>query len=212
VSSATLSTPTFKPIDPVSITIRVARVPSGFNNRGDPLSFPIPSLETARFTLRLWTADDVVDLLDLDDDPDVVRYVGPQKTRPEREAEWRGLIGNEAARPCVCIHDKATGSFVGWAFLRPFRDQSGDWELGYRLRKAAWGQGIGTEVAQALMAWGWQQEDIHVIGAVYETPNVASRAIMLRVGMIDAGERLYFNEGILPYCQMTRPAGAQVSA
>ena len=131
------------------------------------MSFPIPSLETQRFTVRLWTPADVPDLLDLDDDPDVIRYVG-----------------HEAGRPCLCIRDKTTGAFLGWAFLRPFRDGSGDWELGYRLVKAAWGKGIATEVARALVDWGWQQPDITVIGAVYETPNVASRAVMLKVGQI----------------------------
>lgn len=168
------------------------------------MTFPIPSLDTPRFTLRLWTAADILDLLDLDDDPDVVRYVGPTLPRPEREANWRGFIGNEAGRPVLCIREKASGTFLGWAFLRPFRDTSGDWELGYRLRKAVWGQGVGSEVARALMDWGWQQKEIDVIGAVYETPNVASRAIMLKVGMKDAGERMYHNEGMLPCCEIRR--------
>ena len=172
------------------------------------MRFPIPDLLTERFSLKLWQENDLPDLLDLDDDPEVVRYVGPNPPRGEREESWRGFIGNEAGRPCLCIRDRVTGEFMGWAFLRPFRDGSGDWELGYRLRKAAWGRGIGTEVALAVVAWGWQQPEIAVIGAVYEAPNVASRAIMLKVGMHDAGERMYHHEGMLPYCMMTRPVAA----
>jgi RimJ/RimL family protein N-acetyltransferase len=173
------------------------------------MTFPIPSLDTPRFTLRLWGQADLPDLLDLDDDPDVVAYVGPILPRGEREASWRGFIGNEAGRPCLCIREKMSGDFLGWAFLRPFRDDSGDWELGYRLRKSAWGKGVGSEVARALMDWGWQQPQIEVIGAVYETPNVASRAIMLKVGMKDAGERLYHGEGKLPYCEIRRNSAPQ---
>lgn len=168
---------------------------------------PIPSLDTARFTLRHWRASDIPDLLDLDDDQEVIRYVGPTPGRAEREAIWRGLIGREVERPHLCLRTHGDRDFVGWAFLRPFRDESGDWELGYRLRRAWWGKGVGTEVAAALMAWGWARPEIDVIGAVYETPNIASRAIMLKVGMRDAGLRDYLDEGPLPYCEARRAKG-----
>lgn len=168
------------------------------------MTHPIPSLDTERFCLRLWTAADIPDLLDLDDDPDVTRYVGPNPPRAEREAAWPAAAEYPASRPCLCVRDHGTGAFAGWAYLRPFRDSSGDWELGYRLHTAWWGKGVGTEVARALMTWGWAQPAIAVIGAVYERPNVASRAIMLKIGMKDAGERFYPGEGMLPYCEARR--------
>ena len=164
----------------------------------------IPSLDTTRFTLRLWCEADIPDLLDLDDDPDVTRYVGKTATRAEREVFWRGLIGRETERPLLSIRRHGNREFIGWAFLRPFRDGSGDWELGYRLRKAWWGRGVGTEAARALMAWGWTQPEITVIGAVYEAPNAASRAVMLKAGLSDAGTRDYQDEGPLPYCEARR--------
>lgn len=167
---------------------------------------PIPDLETTRFTLRLWSEADIPALLDLDDDPAVTRYTGPNPPRADREAAWRAAAGDPASRPCLCIREKASGTFVGWAFLRPFRDGSGDWELGYRLRAAWWGRGVGSEVAAALVAWGWRQPEIDVIGAVYEAPNLASRAVMLKVGLRDAGTRDYPGEGPLPYCEARRTA------
>jgi RimJ/RimL family protein N-acetyltransferase len=168
------------------------------------MNHPIPSLDTGRFTLRLWTPADIPALLDLDDDPQVTRYTGPNPPRPEREAAWLALAATPGARPCLCIRPHGSPEFVGWAFLRPFRDDTGDWELGYRLHRAWWGRGVGTEVAQALMAWGWQQPQIAVIGAVYEAANSGSRAIMLKVGMQDAGTRDYMAEGPLPYCEARR--------
>lgn len=170
------------------------------------MSHPIPSLDTARFSLRLWTAADIPDLLDLDDDPEVTRHTGPNPPRAEREAAWRARIGDEAGRPCLVIREHVSGRFAGWVFLRPFRDGSGDWELGYRLCRAVWGRGVGTEVARAVVDWGWQQPQITVIGAVYEAANTASRAIMLRLGMVDAGTRDYPPEGPLPYCEACRPS------
>jgi RimJ/RimL family protein N-acetyltransferase len=166
----------------------------------------LPSfLSTPRFELRLRTRVDLNDLLDLDDDPDVIRYVGPTPGRAEREVDWRRVFTSHDQRPALVIRDRITQEFMGWAFLRPYQDDSGDWELGYRLKKAAWGQGIGTEVSRALLDWGWAQPDIHTIVAVYETENAASRNIMMKLGMKPMGERHYPNEGPLPYCAITRP-------
>jgi RimJ/RimL family protein N-acetyltransferase len=162
-------------------------------------------LVTQRFSLCLRALPDLNDLLDLDDDPDVVRYVGPTPLRAERELDWRQVFASDDQRPVLCIRDRKTNIFMGWAFLRPYKDDSGDWELGYRLKKAAWGQGIGTEVSAALMAWGWAQPLIQTIVAVYEAENTASLNIMLKLGMKPMGQRHYPNEGPLPYCAITRP-------
>jgi len=168
------------------------------------MAHPIPVLDTDRFTVRLWSEADIPDLLDLDDDPDVTRYTGPNPPRAEREARWRGRLRDRTQRPYLCVRHRQTGEFVGWALICPFTDGSGDWELGYRYRKAWWGQGVGSEVARALMGWGWAQPEIDVIGAVYDPLNGASRAILLKVGMKDAGERHYFDERPLPYCEARR--------
>jgi RimJ/RimL family protein N-acetyltransferase len=162
-------------------------------------------LVTPRFDLRQRTFSDLNDLLDLDDDPDVIRYVGPTPSRAERELDWRQVFVSDDQRPVLCIRDRQTREFMGWAFLRPYKDESGDWELGYRLKKTAWGLGIGTEVSRALMDWGWAQPEIHTIVAVYESENTASLNIMLKLGMKTIGQRHYPNEGPLPYCALTRP-------
>jgi RimJ/RimL family protein N-acetyltransferase len=167
---------------------------------------PSQSLATKRFILAIRRHEDLSDLLDLDDDPDVIRYVGPVAPRGERESDWLKVLRTQHERPVLTIRAHETGEFMGWAFLRPYKDDSADWELGYRLKKTAWGQGIGTEVSRALLAWGWAQPDIQTIVAVYETANVASLNIMLKLGMKPMGLRLYPNEGLLPYCALDRPA------
>jgi RimJ/RimL family protein N-acetyltransferase len=163
-------------------------------------------LHTARFTLRLWTADDVADLLDLDDDPEVTRFTGRAAQRSQREAIWQAHLSDPQQRPYLCVRDRNSGEFIGWALICPFTDDSGDWEIGYRYRKAWWGKGVGTEVATALMAWAWSQPQIQVVGAVYDPRNVASRAILSKVGMREAPPRLYFDEGPVPYCEVRRGA------
>lgn len=171
------------------------------------MSIDWPSLLTERFTIRLWGPDDIADLLDLDDDPDVIRHVGPVWPRERRAQAWHEVAHDPGARPCLVIHERAGGAFLGWIFLRPFADGTTDWELGYRLRKAAWGRGVASECARALVGWGWTRPEINVICAVYEPENTASRAVMLKLGMTDAGFRDYRDEGPLACCMMARPDG-----
>ena len=53
--------------------------------------------------------------------------------------------------------DKATGRFIGRCGLIPWTiDGQDEVEVAYTLERAAWGQGLGTEVARALVAYGFQ--------------------------------------------------------
>ena len=52
------------------------------------------------------------------------------------------------------IVEKSTGEFLGWFGLQPL-DERGDVELGYRLRRSAWGKGYATEGSRALIQKGF---------------------------------------------------------
>ena len=56
-------------------------------------------------------------------------------------------------------------------------------ELGYRLRKDAWGQGYATEGSRALIQKGFAELGVsRVIASTYED-NIGSRRVMEKVGM-----------------------------
>lgn len=101
-------------------------------------------LETERLILRRFTADDADLLVELDSDPEVLRYVtgGPPTPREEIEGdilphflryyELGDRYGFWAAI------EKATGEFLGWFHFRPLPGADEDEpELGYRLRRIA---------------------------------------------------------------------------
>ena len=56
-------------------------------------------------------------------------------------------------------------------------------EIGWRLRRSAWGQGLASEAARASLAWGWQSLDCDEIIAFTVPENLKSRAVMERIGM-----------------------------
>jgi RimJ/RimL family protein N-acetyltransferase len=150
---------------------------------------PVILLETARLRLRRFVAADLDQLVELDSDPEVMRYIAYGAATPrERYAteilprwlvlyESWPLLGYWAAE----LHDG--GEFVGWFHLRPDRFDAGEQELGYRLRRPAWGRGYATEGGRALVAHGFERVGAAKISARTLRANRGSRRVMEKCGL-----------------------------
>jgi RimJ/RimL family protein N-acetyltransferase len=80
--------------------------------------------------------------------------------------------------------EQATGSFLGWFHFRPAPGAPADEpELGYRLRRAAWGQGFATEGSRALIDRGFGDYGVRRVVAETMAVNVASRRVMEKAGL-----------------------------
>src|ERR1051325_6084460 len=115
-------------------------------------------LETPRLRMRRFTADDVDLLVELGSDPEVMRYLtgGPPTPREQvRDEILPRFFGYYARWPHYgnfAGEGRETGAFVGWFAMRPRPGDPDDQpELGYRLRRAAWGKGCATEGSLALI-------------------------------------------------------------
>ena len=142
-------------------------------------------LETARLVLRRLTLDDLDDLVALDGDPEVMRFLTGGSGTPREEIEreilprWLGYYEQYDGFGFWAAIERATGEFLGWFSFRPHEDPPpGEVELGYRLRRAAWGRGYATEGARALIRKGFTEFGVtRVIANTYEY-NVGSRRVM----------------------------------
>jgi RimJ/RimL family protein N-acetyltransferase len=147
-------------------------------------------LETERLILRQFTPDDVDNLFELDRDPEVMRYLtgGPNTPRDEIEREYipayLSYYERFAGYGFWAAVEKATGDFLGWFHFRPGPDDPLDQpELGYRLRKSAWGKGYATEGSRALIAKGFSELGVQrVIASTYQD-NAGSRRVMEKCGL-----------------------------
>jgi RimJ/RimL family protein N-acetyltransferase len=139
----------------------------------------IEQLETERLTLRPISEDDVDTLVALDNDPEVMRYINGGKPTPrsEMEAIVRSRIGQR-----WLAFERSTGEFIGWFGLR---GANGDHDrgLGYRLRRASWGQGFATEGSLALIKLAFTRLGAERVRADTMTVNTASRRVMERCGL-----------------------------
>jgi RimJ/RimL family protein N-acetyltransferase len=147
-------------------------------------------LETQRLMLRRFTEADVDDLVRLDADPDVMRFVtgGVPTSREEMENEFLpaflGYYRRYEGFGFWAAVEKATGEFLGWFHFRPHPGGvRGEVDLGYRLRKSAWGKGYATEGSRALIAKGFTELGVQRVVAEAMAVNAASRRVMEKSGL-----------------------------
>lgn len=147
-------------------------------------------LETERLVLRRFTRDDVDLLVELDSDPQVMWYIS--KGRPTARAEIEKIILPRfleyyelfPSYGTWATYEKATGEFIGWLSLRPRDgDPPDEPELGYRLRRSAWGKGYATEGARALVDLAFRKLGARRIYAETMAVNAASRRVMEKAGL-----------------------------
>ena len=153
-------------------------------------------LETDRLYLRQFTPADVDNLVELDSDPEVMRYLTGGRPTPREQVEQVVLpriLSDYDRHPgfgCWAAVEKATGEFLGWFLLRS-RDggagmegaDPGGVELGYRLRRSAWGKGYATEGSRALIRKGFTELGVCRIYAQTMAVNRASRRVMEKCGL-----------------------------
>jgi len=147
-------------------------------------------LETDRLVLRRFTMDDVENLVGLDADPDVMRFVngGVPTSRDQIETEFLPAFLDYYQRyreyGFWAAIGRSSGEFLGWFHFRPRPGTALDQaELGYRLRKSAWGRGFATEGSRALIRKGFTEFGVQRVTAEAMAANVASRRVMEKAGL-----------------------------
>ncbi|MBQ1074315.1 GNAT family N-acetyltransferase [Micromonospora sp. C31] len=147
-------------------------------------------LSTLRLVLREFTSADADLLVELDGDPEVVRYLtGGRATPPEavRERVLPRILAGYRRPPGLgwwAALDRGSGDFLGWFEFRPTHDgDAREVELGYRLRRAAWGAGLATEGCRALIGKGFAELGVERVTANTMTVNAASRRVLEKSGL-----------------------------
>lgn len=147
------------------------------------------TLRTERLLLVPLPDEHVEHEVELDADPEVMRYLGAPRTRTEVESFHRRRL--EAAVPVPGLGfwaGFADEAFVGWWILEPPSrlDQGpveGQAELGYRLQRRFWRQGFASEGARELVRHGFEELGLDRVFAETMTVNAGSRAVMAAAGL-----------------------------
>ena len=149
------------------------------------------SLKTQRLCLRPFLETDLQNLIDLDTDPEVMRFIGVGKVSSLEETNELlvKILKRQAGFTTygTWMANLISGENIGWFTLKPNLGLNGDFELGYRLKQKFWGQGFATEGSMFLVQYGFEVLKVKKIVAVTDPENKGSQHVLKKCGLIDKG-------------------------
>lgn len=151
------------------------------------------TLTTQRLLLRPWQDADRAPFAQLNADPEVMRFFPSTQTRAQSDRSidlWTQEL-DERGWSNWAVERVADGQFIGFVGLTvprralPFMPCV---EVGYRLARQHWGQGLATEAAGEALRFGFQALGLAEIVSFTARLNLPSQAVMQRLGMANANE------------------------
>jgi RimJ/RimL family protein N-acetyltransferase len=118
-----------------------------------------------------------------------MRFINGGRPTPRHEIEnevmpaFLGYYERFAGYGFWAAVETSTGRFVGWFHLRPAEGAPDEVELGYRLRRSAWGRGLATEGSRALIHKAFTELGVQRVFASTMVVNVASWRVMEMAGL-----------------------------
>ena len=145
--------------------------------------------ETERLRLRTWEAEDRDEFIRHLNTPAVMRWLGGVGTRENYAAAFDRLDGyqRDHGHTFWLVERKSDGALLGFCGLKrvnsPGASCSGDFEIGWRLRQDAWGQGFAKEAAIASLDLAFGRYGAPHVVALTVPGNESSQGLMKRLGM-----------------------------
>ena len=173
-----------------------------------------PVLFSERLMLTPYSTDELDIATAVFTDPEVMRYTGGAWSEDDIRASmdnWTRRGGNG----CVgiwCIKLRDTREKLGSVALLPIpveekhTDYSlvvpgtmpdGDIEVGYFLKRSAWGNGYATEACRRIVRFAFEDSPLTEIVATFDRGNSASQRVLEKVGFMNRGSRrCYGDDGV----------------
>lgn len=146
-------------------------------------------IATERLILRRWRDADRAPFAAMGADSDVMRFLGPLQDRATADAGIDRMIADQAARGYAvwAVERRRDNAFLGFCGLNPVdlgaTPINDEVEIGWRLKRDAWGRGYAREAAAAVLGWGFGDGGLARIVAMTTAANSRSWRLMERLGM-----------------------------
>ena len=145
-------------------------------------------LESERLLLRNWRDADLDTWIEMNQDPEVMRYFPTPLTVEAATAMSQRFqtFLDEHEYGFWAVEVKGLDPFIGFVGLNdPRLDIAAmpNVEIGWRLHKRGWGKGYATEAATSALSYGLQELQIPEIISFTSTLNEPSIKVMERIGL-----------------------------
>ncbi|WP_017668918.1 GNAT family N-acetyltransferase [Sandarakinorhabdus sp. AAP62] len=144
-------------------------------------------IETARLLLRPWRDADRAPFAAMGADAQVMAHFPALLSRAESDAgvDRQMALQTELGHCFWALERRDTAEFIGFCGLIPVRfacPVEGEIEIGWRLAREHWGQGLAREAAQASLDWGFASGITRIVS--FTVPgNRRSWGLMERLGL-----------------------------
>jgi RimJ/RimL family protein N-acetyltransferase len=147
-------------------------------------------IETERLLLRNWREQDFDDFVQQTNTPAVMRWLGgvkePEVLR-ERLAVHFTAWQEERGFTFWVVERKEDDELLGFCGIKIADDAGspvhGEYEIGWRLREDAWGQGYAKEAAMTSLDFAFDRLEAEQVVALTVAGNEPSWGLMKRLGM-----------------------------
>ena len=163
-------------------------------------------LESDRLLLRPLAECDLDIAVEVLTDPEVMRFVGATHSEDQVAEEFETSLrrGAGGAIGIWCTVERSSEVKLGWTILLPLPIErlDTDWslvggpdlpdcevEIGYLLKRSAWGRGYATEAAGRLLRFAFEETALEEVVAVTDPANRASQNVLRKIGLIKEGLR-----------------------
>ena len=150
-----------------------------------------PVIETAHLKLRKPLQKDANALLEITRDEIVMKYYGMPSFRSKAEAlneiNWfnKIFVQKEGAR--WVITEQAVGKYIGDIGFHNYKATHARAEIGFKLAKAYWHQGIMAEALGGVLEYGFSVMQLNRIEAVVDPENTACLTLLKKAGFVEEG-------------------------
>ncbi len=145
-------------------------------------------IKTERLILRDWREEDIEAFVAISSDPVVMRFYSAIPSR-EKTVKWVQAMSAKLAAGSLgflAAELKDNGRFVGFIGLNyPIFDLpiARIPEIGWRIARDLWGQGLAPEGAKACIEYGFETLKLPEIVAYTAGANLPSQRVMEKIGM-----------------------------
>ncbi len=141
--------------------------------------------QTPRLIIREFLPEEQEIYLNHFNDELVTRHI-PKRTREERSLIFQKAL-QQYTPTGICgiwgMFNRDNNDFIGSCLLRGFENEPGTLELGYSMDQKHWGNGIGTEMARAMIDYGFLDDDTNTIVGITTLQNIGSQRVLEKAGM-----------------------------
>ena len=149
--------------------------------------------KSERLGFRNWTNDDLDEFTKLNSDEEVMKHFPTTLTRSEVEDLIKKLKNHFSKNGFTyyAIEILETKEFIGMIGLA-FQEYKTQFtpaiDIGWRLKRNAWGKGYATEGAKRCLEYAFNDLDIKKIISVCTINNKKSENVMKKIGMTKIGQ------------------------